>query len=431
MERNEPIINGFLRQMLDNGGSDLHLSINFPPKARFHGNIEPLNDEILTPEFMEELMEEICLPKKRWEVFMEKHDLDFAHEIPGLARFRCNFFYNYHGMACVLRQIPSKILTLEDLHLPEVLKNICEYKSGLVLVTGPTGSGKSTTLAAMIDYINTYTSKHIITIEDPIEFVHQNKNCTIVHREIGIHSHSFPEALRGVMRSDPDIVLIGEMRDNETMRLGLTCASMGMLVFATLHTNNAPQTIDRIIDAFPSDEQAQIRTMLAECLQAIVSQLLCRKLGGGRVAVHEVLLHTDGLPNTIRQGQISNIRTIIDAGVGMGMVAMDNSIQREFDAGNISAEEAYMKASDKGRFLGVLQAEKKQQEAEMAAAYDAAYGEEEQQYDGEYVEGEYADGEYAEGEYADGEYADGEYAEYADGEYEYTENGTVYEEEQQ
>ena len=427
MERNEPIINGFLRQMLDNGGSDLHLSINFPPKARFHGNIEPLNDEILTPEFMEELMEEICLPKKRWEVFMEKHDLDFAHEIPGLARFRCNFFYNYHGMACVLRQIPSKILTLEELHLPEVLKNICEYKSGLVLVTGPTGSGKSTTLAAMIDYINTYTSKHIITIEDPIEFVHQNKNCTIVHREIGIHSHSFPEALRGVMRSDPDIVLIGEMRDNETMRLGLTCASMGMLVFATLHTNNAPQTIDRIIDAFPSDEQAQIRTMLAECLQAIVSQLLCRKLGGGRVAVHEVLLHTDGLPNTIRQGQISNIRTIIDAGVGMGMVAMDNSIQREFDAGNISAEEAYMKASDKGRFLGVLQAEKKQQEAEMAAAYDAAYGEEEQQYDGEYAEGEYADGEYA--EYADGEYTDGEYAEYADGEY--TENGTVYEEEQQ
>ena len=427
MERNEPIINGFLRQMLDNGGSDLHLSINFPPKARFHGNIEPLNDDILTPEFMEELMEEICLPKKRWEVFMEKHDLDFAHEIPGLARFRCNFFYNYHGMACVLRQIPSKILTLEDLHLPEVLKKICEYKSGLVLVTGPTGSGKSTTLAAMIDYINTYTSKHIITIEDPIEFVHQNKNCTIVHREIGIHSHSFPEALRGVMRSDPDIVLIGEMRDNETMRLGLTCASMGMLVFATLHTNNAPQTIDRIIDAFPSDEQAQIRTMLAECLQAIVSQLLCRKLGGGRVAVHEVLLHTDGLPNTIRQGQISNIRTIIDAGVGMGMMAMDNSIQQEFDAGNISAEEAYMKASDKGRFLRALQAEKKQQEAEMAAAYDAEYGEEEQQYDGEYAEGEYADGEYA--EYADGEYADGEYAEYADGEY--TENGTVYEEEQQ
>ena len=371
----EPIINRYLRQMLDGGGSDLHLSINFPPKARFHGNISPLEDTILTPEFMAELREEICLPKKRWEICLENHDLDFAHEIPGLARFRCNFFYNYHGMACVLRQIPSKILTLEDLHLPEVLKSICEYKSGLVLVTGPTGSGKSTTLAAMIDFINSNTSKHIVTIEDPIEFVHKNKECTIVHREIGIHSHSFPEALRGVMRSDPDIVLIGEMRDNETMRLGLTCASMGMLVFATLHTNNAPQTIDRIIDAFPSDEQAQIRTMLAQCLRAVVSQLLCRKLGKGRVAVHEILLYTDALPNTIRSGQISNIRTIIDAGVGQGMQSMDNSIQREFDAGNISAEEAYMKASDKGRFMEMMQEEKKrEEEAAAAAAYAAAYG---------------------------------------------------------
>ena len=366
MNREEPIINSYLRQMLAEGGSDLHLSINFPPKARFHGNIKPLNNEILTPEFMAELMEEICLPKKRWEIFMKNHDLDFAHEIPGLARFRCNYFYNYHGIACVLRQIPSKILTLEELHLPEVLKDICAYKSGLVLVTGPTGSGKSTTLAAMIDHINTYTSKHIITIEDPIEFVHQNKNCTIVHREIGIHSHSFPEALRGVMRSDPDIVLIGEMRDNETIRLGLTCASMGMLVFATLHTNNAPQTVDRIIDAFPADEQAQIRTMLAECLQGIVSQLLCRKLNGGRVAVHEVLLHTDGLPNTIREGQISNIRTIIDAGVGRGMCSMDNSINEQLVSGNISAEEAYMKSSDKGRFMPLMQAEKKAEEEQMA-----------------------------------------------------------------
>ena len=368
MDREEPIINRYLRQMLSEGGSDLHLSINFPPKARIHGNIKPLTDEILTPEFMHELMEEICLPKKRWDVFMETRDLDFAHEIPGLARFRCNFFYNYHGMACVLRQIPSKILTLEELHLPDVLKDICAYKSGLVLVTGPTGSGKSTTLAAMIDYINTYTSKHIITIEDPIEFVHKNKSCTIVHREVGIHSHSFPEALRGVMRSDPDIVLIGEMRDNETMRLGLTCASMGMLVFATLHTNNAPQTIDRIIDAFPADEQAQIRTMLAECLQGVVSQLLCRTKTGGRVAVHEVLLYTDGLPNTIREGQISNIRTIIDAGTGRGMRSMDNSIQQEYDAGKISAEEAYMKASDKGRFLPLMQAEKRAAEEAAAAA---------------------------------------------------------------
>lgn len=350
----EPIINAYLRQMLDLGGSDLHLSINCPPKARIHGNIVPLEDTIITPEYMEAMLEEVCLPAHRWTTFKEMHDLDFAHEIPGLARFRCNYLYNYHGMACVMRQIPSKILTLQDLHLPEVLKEICAYQSGLVLVTGPTGSGKSTTLAAMIDYINENFSKHIITIEDPIEFVHQNKNCTIVHREVGIHSRSFPQALRGSMRSDPDIVLIGEMRDNETIRLGLTCAAMGMLVFATLHTNNAPKTVDRIIDAFPSNEQAQIRTMLAESLRAIVSQLLCRKAGGGRVAVHEVLLWTDALPNTIREGQIANIRTIIDSNVGMGMCAMDNSIQKQLDMGVISAEEAYMKATDKKRFLALL-----------------------------------------------------------------------------
>ena len=372
-QEQEPIINKYLRQMLSMGGSDLHLSINFPAKARIHGNIIPLDDNVITPEFMAELMEEICLPAKRWTHFMKTHDLDFAHEIPGLARFRCNFYYNYHGMACILRQIPSKILTLADLKLPEVLKEICAYRSGLVLVTGPTGSGKSTTLAAMIDYINETFSKHIITIEDPIEFVHPNKYCTIVHREVGIHSHSFPQALRGAMRSDPDIVLIGEMRDNETIRLGLTCAAMGMLVFATLHTNNAPKTIDRIIDAFPSDEQAQIRTMLAESLRGIVSQLLCRKLGGGRVAVHEILLWSEALPNTIREGQIANIRTIIDAGSGRGMRSMDNSIQKEYEAGNISADEAYMKASDKARFLPMVEAEEKaRKEAEEAAAAAAA-----------------------------------------------------------
>jgi len=219
----------------------------------------------------------------------------------------------------------------------------------------------------MINYINDNYSKHIITIEDPIEFVHPSKNCTIVHREVGIHSRSFPDALRGAMRSDPDIVLIGEMRENETIRLGLTCASMGMLVFATLHTNNAPKTIDRIIDAFPSDEQAQIRTMLASCLQSVVSQLLCRKKGGGRIAVHEILLWDDGLPNTIREGKISNIRTIIDAGGGRGMQSMDNSIQKILDEDLITAEEAYMKSSDKSRFI-------KQMEAEEAAMMNAKKG---------------------------------------------------------
>ena len=367
----EPIINGYLRQMLSLGGSDLHLSVNFPAKARIHGNIQCLDDNVITPEFMEELMHEICLPAWRWDEFMRRRDLDFAHEIPGLARFRCNFFYNYHGMGCVLRQIPTKILTIEQLKLPEVLKDICQIKSGLVLVTGPTGSGKSTTLAAMIDFINENFNKHIITIEDPIEFVHQNKYSTIVHREVGIHSHSFPNALKSAMRSDPDIILLGEMRDNETIRLGLTCATMGMLVFATLHTNNAPKTVDRIIDAFPADEQAQIRTMLASCLQGIVSQLLCRKKAGGRVAVHEVLLWSEGLPNTIREGQISNIRTIIDAGGGRGMQSMDNSIQIQYDAGNISAEEAYMKASDKSRFIRQMEKEEEARRLELQAKAQA------------------------------------------------------------
>ena len=377
----EPIINHYLRQMLELGGSDLHLSINFPAKARIHGGIQCLDDEVITPEKMEYLMKEICFPEHRWTTFMNTHDLDFAHEIPGLARFRCNYFYNYHGMGCILRQIPSKILTLEDLHLPDVLRDICAYHSGLVLVTGPTGSGKSTTLAAMIDYINANMSKHIITIEDPIEFVHQNKFCTIVHREVGIHSKSFPVALRGAMRSDPDIVLIGEMRENDTIRLGLTCAAMGMLVFGTLHTNNAPKTVDRIIDAFPADEQAQIRTMLAECLTGVVSQLLCRKKGGGRVAVHEVLLRTDGLPNVIREGKISSLRTIIDAGGDRGMCSMEASLERQLLADKITAEEAYMKSSDKNRFRAAYEAEKaaaeeaERQAAEAAAAAAAAQAE--------------------------------------------------------
>ncbi len=354
---NEPIINGYLKTMLSKGGSDLHLSINFPVKYRIHGNIQCHDDIPITPEFMEEMLHQVCRPEWRWEQFLEKKDLDFAHEIPGVARFRCNFLYNYHGMAAVLRQIPSKILTLKDLNLPKVLIDICNYRSGLVLVTGPTGSGKSTTLAAMIDYINDTYSKHIITIEDPVEFVHTNKNCTIVHREVGIHCSSFPRALRGAMRSDPDVVLIGEMRENETIRLGLACATMGMLVFGTLHTNNAPKTIDRIIDAFPADEQAQIRTMLAECLQAVVSQLLCRRKDGGRVAVHEVLLWSEGLPNTIRTGMIANLRTIIEANKGIGMCSMDASIEDQLNADKISAEEAYMKANDKKRFREIMEAE--------------------------------------------------------------------------
>ncbi len=352
-----PIIDKYLTDMLEKKGSDLHLSINQPVKYRVHGNIIPADDEIVTAEFMEKMLKEICLPESRWPTFLEEHDMDLAYEIPNLARFRCNFLYNYHGMGAVLRQIPSKILTMKDLNLPDTLLELCNTKSGLVLVTGPTVSGKSTTLAAMVDYINENMSKHIITLENPIEFVHKNKKCTIVHREIGIHSHSFPSALRSAMRSDPDIVLIGEMRDLDTIRLGLTCASMGMLVFSTLHTNSAPKTVDRIIDAFPSNEQMQIRTLLAESLRGVVSQLLCRKKAGGRVACQEILLWADALPNTIREGQISNIRTIIEANKGRGMCSMDNNLMLLLDGGVISAEEAYMKASDKKEFQTRLEEE--------------------------------------------------------------------------
>ena len=346
----EPKINRYLRQMLSLGGSDLHLSINFPAKARVHGNIQPLDDVILTPEVMEEMLKEICLPPKRWTKFMETHDLDFAHEIPGLARFRCNYFYNYHGMGCVLRQIPSKILTMQELKLPETLVEICNYKSGLVLVTGPTGSGKSTTLAAMIDYINDNLHKHIITIEDPIEFVHQNKNCTIVHREVGIHSESFPRALRGAMRSDPDIVLIGEMRDNETIRLGLTCAAMGMLVFATMHTNNAPKTIDRIIDSFPAEQQNQIRIQLADVLECAVGQTLLPKIGGGRTAVFEIMIVTPAIRSMILQSKTFQIVSAIQTGKRYGMQLLDDALEDLVDRHVISLETALAAANEPDKF---------------------------------------------------------------------------------
>ena len=337
-----------LTEMLDLGGSDLHLSVGAVPKARIHGAIRPLNEEPISEDAMEHILREVT-PQHRWEAFLKTGDVDLAHEIPGKARFRMNLFRNNWGMAVVLRQVPSHIPSIDELHLPDTLKKLTAYKDGLVLVTGPTGSGKSTTLAAIINHINENYKKQIITLEDPIEFAHTDKKSTIIHREVGQHTHTYSAGLKGAMHADPDVILIGEMRDQETIRLALNCAAMGMLVFATLHTNSAVKTIDRIINAFPADEQNQIRIMLAESLRGIVSQLLCKKKEGGRIAVHEILLNHVALPHCVRTNT-KNIENIIVQNRESGMITMDTSLRELLQKGLITMEEAYMKAADKSQF---------------------------------------------------------------------------------
>lgn len=342
-------IKDFLQILLDRQGSDLHFSADQPVRLRINGKLESICDYMFTPEEAEAEMRSIC-PENRWKQFSNTHDLDFAYDIPGVARFRANYYMNTRGPGAVFRHIPSSVSTLKELGMPPAITGLCQLHSGLVLITGPTGSGKSTTLAAMIDYINSNYYKHIITIEEPIEFVHQNKRSFIAHREVGVHAKSFHQALSSAIRSDPDIILIGEMRDLETIRTGLACAAMGTLVFATLHTNNAPKTIDRIIDSFPADEQPQIRTMLAESLRGISSQILCKRRNGGRVAAQEILLWTPGLPNCIREGQVNSLMTIIDSHKADGMCSLDSSLRELMLSGVISAEEAYSKATDKKQF---------------------------------------------------------------------------------
>jgi twitching motility protein PilT len=347
-------IDHLLRLMLEKGGSDLHLTVGLPPKARLSGALQAIGDTAIDARTMEAMLREICA-EKRWTDFLERKDLDLAYEVPGLARFRGNYLYNHWGQAAVFRQIPAKILSFDDLKLPEALKKLCHLDQGLVVVTGPTGSGKSTTLAAMIDYINSNLARHIITIEDPIEFVHPVRKSVIVHREVGEHTESFAAALKGAMRHDPDILLLGEMREMETIKLALGCASMGMLVFGTLHTNNAAKTVDRIINTFPAEEQNQVRVMLSGCLAGVVAQLLCKRIPKGRCAVHEILLTHEALPNTIRSGQIANIKSIIESGGADGMITMDNSLMNRVKDGTIEPKEAYMKAATKATFAPLLQ----------------------------------------------------------------------------
>lgn len=342
-------IDTLLEEMLDRGGSDLHLSAGAPPRIRVHGAIHSLDYEPLSAELVTGILREF-VPEGRWQQFEEGSDVDIAYEIPGRARFRTNLFRNHWGPATVLRQIPSTIQSIDELGLPQVLKSIAHRQNGLILVTGPTGSGKSTTLAATLNHINENLRREVITLEDPVEFIHADKQSTFIHREITEHSHSYAAGLRSAMRADPDVILIGEMRDCETMRLALGCAAMGMLVFGTLHTNGAAKTIDRIIDAFPSEEQDQIRILLAECLRGIVSQLLCAGAEGGQVPAFEILTYHQSLPHCIRQNALSSIRNIIDQNREAGMISLDASLRELLNQGLIDRHEAYMKANDKSAF---------------------------------------------------------------------------------
>lgn len=346
-------IEKYLQAVLENQGSDLHVSAGLPPKIRIHGRLEPLNKGPLTNEEVEDLLFPI-LTESQAERFRESGDLDFAYEVRGVARFRVNFFQQINGMGGVFRIIPTEIKSVTELGMPEAVEEFAALRAGLVLVTGPTGSGKSTTLAALIDYINRTSERHIITIEDPIEYTHVNKRSVVTQREVHHEARSFSQALKAAAREDPDVVLVGEMRDLETISLAITLAEMGLLVFATLHTNHAAKTVDRIIDSFPHDQQPQIRTMLSTSLKGVCSQLLCRRKDGrGRIPVAEILKSTSGLPNVIREGKIEKIISIIEGGRGEGMQKMDDHILARYNAGEIDGEEAFMKAFEKSRFQHV------------------------------------------------------------------------------
>ncbi len=351
------VIDDYFRHLIATGGSDLHLSEGQPPKMRTHGAISAISDGILEHETIDYMLREIC-EEKAYERYLQRGDLDFAYEMDAQSRFRCNYFKQNNGLGAVFRLIPTKIKTIDDLGVPKTIESFGDLRSGLVLVTGPTGSGKSTTLAALIDYINRTYARHIITVEEPIEFVHNNKKSTISQREVPIHCPSFADGLRASLREDADIVLVGEMRDLETISLALTAAETGLLVFGTLHTNNARKTVDRLVDVFPSDQQAQVRTMLAGSLRGVVAQLLLRRCDvDGRTAVNEILVSTPAVSSVIREGSTQKLYDIITGGKEYGMQFMDDAIWQKMLAGQVSPLEAYMKAIDKSRFRPALPSE--------------------------------------------------------------------------
>jgi twitching motility protein PilT len=347
------MINDFLQSMYMRKGSDLHVIAGDPPRMRVHGELITLANQPLDAEELQGELLKIMSPKSV-ERFHERDSADFAHFIPNVARFRVNVFRHLNGVGAVFRGIPSTALTLEELKMPKALHTLSRANQGLILVTGKTGSGKSTTLAAVIDAINSRLNGHILTIEDPIEFVHDRKSCLMSQREIGVHSASFADALHSALREDPDAILVGELRDLETMSIAMTAAEMGILVMGTLHTNGAAATIDRVVNIFPADKQDHVRNMLSTSLRGVVSQQLCRtKDGNGRVAALEILVNTSAVANLIRQGKIEQIENVMQSGAADGMCTMDGSLKRLMDAGTISGEEAYMQAFDKKKFEDV------------------------------------------------------------------------------
>ena len=332
-----------------NNASDLHLSADLPPMIRVDGDIRRINVPALDHKTVHSLVYDIMNDKQRKD-FEEFLETDFSFEIPDLARFRVNAFNHNRGAGAVFRTIPSKILTLEQLNAPTIFKEISDVPRGIVLVTGPTGSGKSTTLAAMVDYKNDIEYGHILTIEDPIEFVHESKKCLVNQREVHRDTLGFSEALRSALREDPDIILVGEMRDLETIRLALTAAETGHLVFGTLHTTSAAKTIDRIIDVFPAAEKGMVRSMLSESLRAVIAQTLLKKIGGGRVAAHEIMIGTPAIRNLIREDKVAQMYSAIQTGQGIGMQTLDQCLQDLVAKGVVSKQDAKMKAMNKDAF---------------------------------------------------------------------------------
>ncbi|MEE4314388.1 MAG: type IV pilus twitching motility protein PilT [Desulfofustis sp.] len=347
-------IDAFFKLMNDEGASDLHMVSDQQPVLRIRGDIERVKFKKMSNDELKAMLYEIC-PEDKIKVFEETGDIDFGYEIPGLARYRCNFFQQKYGIGAVFREIPSEILTCEQLGLPKVISRLAHLPKGLVLVTGPTGSGKSTTLAAIVDEANKVRKHHILTIEDPIEFVHKSQKCLINHREIGTHTKGFAQALRGALREDPDIIMVGEMRDLETISLAMEAAMTGHLVFATLHTLNAMKTVDRVIEIFPATQQGQVRSTLADALKAVVSQTLFKRIDvKGRVAALEILIATPAVRNLIREGKTYQILSSMQTGKKYGMQTMDDAIMNFLEKKMISADDAYSNSIEKAKFLKFL-----------------------------------------------------------------------------